>query len=174
MGTEIPFSLGGHGQALKPLQVGSVTSHFAVHDGARGLNCKFRWTPHPVMVTTKDSNDYVRVLLYSYYTTTTGWGILLLDCRDEERQKVGGPASGTTHANTARVMHEGVMQRKGHHGAQPLGLFQVNLVVHDRGEKYRPLQTSQTPRARPETNSQCRAKTAVLTPSLSTTCSVHV
>ena len=38
----------------------------------------FRWTPHPVVVTTRDSKDYFRVLLYSYYPTITGWGVLLI------------------------------------------------------------------------------------------------
>ena len=32
--------------------------------------------PHPVIVTIRDSRDYIRVLLYSY-TTITGWGVLL-------------------------------------------------------------------------------------------------
>ena len=31
-----------------------------------------RWTPHPVIVTIGDNRNYVRVLLYSYYTTITG------------------------------------------------------------------------------------------------------
>ena len=31
-------------------------------------------TPHPVIVTIMDNKDYIRVLLYSYYTTITGWG----------------------------------------------------------------------------------------------------
>ena len=39
----------------------------------------FRRTPHPVIVTIKDNKDYIRVLLYSYYTTITGWGVLLRD-----------------------------------------------------------------------------------------------
>ena len=34
-----------------------------------------RWTPHPVIVTIGDNRDYIRVLLYSYYTTITGWGV---------------------------------------------------------------------------------------------------
>ena len=34
----------------------------------------FRWTPHPVIVTIMDNKDYFGVLLYSYYTTITGWG----------------------------------------------------------------------------------------------------
>ena len=37
-----------------------------------------RWTPHPVIVTLGDTRDYIRVLLYSYYTTITGWGVLLM------------------------------------------------------------------------------------------------
>ena len=36
-----------------------------------------RWTPHPVIVTIMDNKDYIRVLLYSYYTTITRWGVLL-------------------------------------------------------------------------------------------------
>ena len=36
-----------------------------------------RWTPHPVIVTIRDNKDYIGVLLYSYYTTITGWGLLL-------------------------------------------------------------------------------------------------
>ena len=37
-----------------------------------------RWTPHPVIVTMRDNWDYFRVL-YSYYTTITGWGVLLTE-----------------------------------------------------------------------------------------------
>ena len=36
-----------------------------------------RWTPHPIIVAITDNKDYVRVLVYSYYTTITGWGVLL-------------------------------------------------------------------------------------------------
>ena len=36
-----------------------------------------RWTPHPVIVTIRDNRDYIRVLVCSYYTTITGWGVLL-------------------------------------------------------------------------------------------------
>ena len=38
-----------------------------------------RWTPDPVVVTIRDNRDYMRVLLYYYYTTITGWGVLLRD-----------------------------------------------------------------------------------------------
>ena len=37
-----------------------------------------RRTPHPVIVTTGDTRNYIRVLLYSYDTTTTGWGVHLI------------------------------------------------------------------------------------------------
>ena len=37
-----------------------------------------RWTPHPVIVTIIDNKDHIRVLLYSHYTTITGWGVLLM------------------------------------------------------------------------------------------------
>ena len=30
--------------------------------------------PHPVIETIRDNRDDIRVLLYSYYTTITGWG----------------------------------------------------------------------------------------------------
>ena len=36
-----------------------------------------RWTPHPVIVTIRDNKDSIKVLLQSYYTTVTGWGVLL-------------------------------------------------------------------------------------------------
>ena len=33
-----------------------------------------RWTPHPVIVIIRNSQDFFRVLLYSYYTSITGVG----------------------------------------------------------------------------------------------------
>ena len=33
--------------------------------------------PHPVTVSIMDNKDYIGVLLYSYYTTITAWGVLL-------------------------------------------------------------------------------------------------
>ena len=48
---------------------------------SRSLSAGIRYTlgerPHPVLVTIRDNRDYIRVLLYSYYTTITGWGVLL-------------------------------------------------------------------------------------------------
>ena len=40
-----------------------------------------RWTPNPVIVTMRNSQDYIRALLYSEYTTITGWGVLLIFTR---------------------------------------------------------------------------------------------
>ena len=41
--------------------------------GFRDLGCALRvkWTPCPAAVTRRDNKDYIRVLLYGYYTTTT-------------------------------------------------------------------------------------------------------
>ena len=33
-----------------------------------------RWTPHPVIVTIGNNRDDIRVPLYSYYASITGWG----------------------------------------------------------------------------------------------------
>ena len=33
--------------------------------------------PQPVVVTIRDNKDYIRVLLYSYYSTITGWGVFI-------------------------------------------------------------------------------------------------
>ena len=41
--------------------------------GNRSNQLFIRWTPHLVIVTIGDNRDYTRVLLYSYYTTITGW-----------------------------------------------------------------------------------------------------
>ena len=58
-----------------------------------------RWTPHPEIVTIRDNRDYIRVLLYSYYTTITGWG-------------GGGVATTTSKHNTH---HNKTLS---HHGKQ--------------------------------------------------------
>ena len=34
-----------------------------------------RWTPHPVIVGTRENKDDIRVL-FSFYTTITGWEVL--------------------------------------------------------------------------------------------------
>ena len=48
--------------------------------GRRGFLCGLyvRWSPHPVIVMIRGNKDYIRVLLYSYCTTITGWGVLLI------------------------------------------------------------------------------------------------
>ena len=45
----------------------------------KGLGLGFRvWrTPHLAVVAIGDNQDYIKVLSYSYYTTITGWGVLL-------------------------------------------------------------------------------------------------
>ena len=40
-----------------------------------------RWTPHPVIVTIRDNRNHIILLLYSYYTTITGSGVLIIDVR---------------------------------------------------------------------------------------------
>ena len=40
-----------------------------------------RRTPHPVIVTIMDYKDDIGVVSYSYYTTITGWGVLLTNLR---------------------------------------------------------------------------------------------
>ena len=37
--------------------------------GHREHSLEFRWTPHPVIVTIRDNQDIVRVLVYSHYAT---------------------------------------------------------------------------------------------------------
>ena len=49
--------------------------HGRLFDLARLVS--LRWTPHPVIMTIRHNRGYIRVLLYSYYTTITGWGVLL-------------------------------------------------------------------------------------------------
>ena len=44
--------------------------------------------PHPVIVTIRDNKDYMKVLLYSSYTTITGWEVLLM-YKDNRREHVG-------------------------------------------------------------------------------------
>ena len=39
--------------------------------GGLGFRVYFRWTPHPVIVTTRENKASVRVRLCSYYTTFT-------------------------------------------------------------------------------------------------------
>ena len=53
-------------------------------------------------MTIRDNRDYIRVLSYSYYTTITGWGVLLrstlspdLGCAGEE---AGGHDAGDGRA----------------------------------------------------------------------------
>ena len=36
------------------------------------IEVELRWTPHPIILPIRDNKDYIRVLLYSYYTTMGG------------------------------------------------------------------------------------------------------
>ena len=72
------------GAVFPPSTVGFGASKFMMFQACSpifglGLYCtlNLRWTPHPVVVTIRDNKDHIRVLLYSYYTTITGWGVLL-------------------------------------------------------------------------------------------------
>ena len=68
---------GGHfdqvGHGYQQLDGAALTADSASPE----LRVHIRWTPHPVIVTIRDNRDYLRVLLYSYYITITGWGLLL-------------------------------------------------------------------------------------------------
>ena len=41
----------------------------------QGCKVCFRWTLHPVIVTIRDNEDYIKVRLYSSDTTITGRGV---------------------------------------------------------------------------------------------------
>ena len=67
-----------------------VTSRFrltvqgwGVGSRIKGSGYRLGGPPNPVLVTIRDNNDYVKVLLDSCYTTITGWGVHLrskVDC----------------------------------------------------------------------------------------------
>ena len=50
--------------------------------------------PHPVIVTIGDNRDYVWVLLYSDYTTITGWGVLLTRITNSENYALSAHVCG--------------------------------------------------------------------------------
>ena len=54
--------------------------------------------PLPVIVTIGDNRDYIRVLSYSYYTTITGWGVLL---RQSVLRWLGGGSPQTLEPGNA-------------------------------------------------------------------------
>ena len=73
------------------ITLGSLSdfSRFLGHPGFRASTVFwFRWTPQPVIVTIRDHGYDTGVLLYSYYTTITGWGVLLTLNR---HYRMGGP-----------------------------------------------------------------------------------
>ena len=42
----------------------------------KGFRCRIyiRLGPHPLIVTTRDKGNYIKILIYSWYTTISGWG----------------------------------------------------------------------------------------------------
>ena len=61
-------------------------------------------TPHPVIVTIRDNKDYIRVLLYSSYTTITGWGVLLTDSTRGQSSEGEPHRQATAPATIKRAM----------------------------------------------------------------------
>ena len=61
---------------METQQQGSTVS-WAAEGGSPNFrkDLYLRWTPHPAIM---DNRDYIRVLSSSYYTTITGWGVLLI------------------------------------------------------------------------------------------------
>ena len=66
-----------HGGRSRAERVGEVyccrpRDHKEVRAELRRTTCIcIRRTPHPVIVTIRDTSNYIKVLLYSYYTTIT-------------------------------------------------------------------------------------------------------
>ena len=46
-------------------------------EAPKQTHMSYRLGGPPVIVTIRDNKDYNRVLVYSYYSTITGWGVLL-------------------------------------------------------------------------------------------------
>ena len=65
-----PASYGSGGRELSG-------SYYQILDLVTYISYSLGGPPHPVTVTIMDNRDYIRVLLYSYYTTIKGWGVLL-------------------------------------------------------------------------------------------------
>ena len=73
----------------------------------RNLNSQgiyVRRRPHPV-ISMGGNRDYIRVLLYSYYTTITGWGVLLT--------YTGGSHNGGVLPNLRGTQERGLWVFKG-------------------------------------------------------------
>ena len=70
---------------------------------ADGLGRSIRWTPHPVIVIIRDNKGYVRALLYSYYTTITGWGVLQSDLGAREWRMLVADSTVSAHQAKFRL-----------------------------------------------------------------------
>ena len=62
----------------------------------------YKVAPHPVIVTIGDNRDHIRVLLYSYVTTITGWG------RVQVSREEFGAAGASRRLKTYRQCQETV------------------------------------------------------------------
>ena len=62
------------GRALQEALIASVVSTTTHTIGMQTLG----GPPHPVIVTIRETSIYIKVLLYSYYATITGWGVHLM------------------------------------------------------------------------------------------------
>ena len=65
-----------------------------------------RRTPHPVIVTIGDNRDCIRVLLYSYYTTITGWGGPPKIYTIGDSQPAGAPYTPGKRLFVLRLLHK--------------------------------------------------------------------
>ena len=94
------------------------------HLDCTGVKGSFKQNPS-IIVTIRDNRDYIRVLLYSYYTTITGWGVPLtyyLLCMGKSNFWIGPWIAGYCYAGG----NDGLPDR---HGLQQLLL---RLFVHEQ------------------------------------------
>ena len=59
--------------------------------------------PHPVIVAIRDNKDDIKVLLYSYYTTITGWGVLLSNHKSYIQQRLEHKKEATQSDKSIRA-----------------------------------------------------------------------
>ena len=67
-----------------------------------------RWTPHPAIVTTRDNRGHIGILLYSYFTTITGWGVLLTTTQERTTYRPRVVAWAFAHGLGCAVLVSGV------------------------------------------------------------------
>ena len=76
-----PPELGHHVPVAKMQTLGSTVSveldRVSCSQNNNGFRVLLGGPPHPVIVAIRDNKYCIRALLYSYYTTIAGWGVLL-------------------------------------------------------------------------------------------------